>query len=155
MRKTCILLLFILAAGFSQAQDSEITDEHLKTYAIIELAVQTITSEISPMVSTMIAEQNERIENPEDKITNNRWKELTETDGDPDEMAAINAKEWEVQFFNLVNKQIDKKKNAASTVLKTMVANTLGASTYRQIKNSLATDPELRQKYSEIKSRCE
>lgn len=156
MRKiTLLLLLFVLGLGASFAQDDpDITDKDLKNYAIMEMAVESITSQISPMVSQMIEEQNEKIQNPDDRITSERWSQLEGTGGDAGKLQAVNAKDWEIAFLKVVNKQIDKKKDAAGDILKTMASQAIGVSTYKAIKSGLTSDPQLQSRYDQIKSSC-
>ena len=155
MRKITLLLLFVLGLGVAYAQDSEITDQDLKNYAIMEMAVQSITSQISPMVSQMIDDQNAKIQNPDDKITNERWSQLSGTGGDESKLQAVNAKDWEIAFLKVVNKQIDKKKDAAGDILKTMASQAIGVSTYKAIKSGLSSDTQLQSRYDQIKSSCD
>ncbi len=155
MRKITALLLIVFSVTMAFAQDEEITDDQLKTYVITEMAVESITSTISPMVSGMIEQQNAKIQNPDDKITGKRWQALSSTDGDAAKLEAIEAKDWEVAFLNVVNNQIDKKKKAASNVLKLLAANALGASTYKEIKAGLASDADLKARYASTKAKFE
>jgi hypothetical protein len=155
MRKITAFLLVVLGLNISYAQDDAITDEELKNYIVTEMAVESITSTISPMVSEMIEQQNDKIQNPEDKITGERWQALSSTDGDQAKLSAIEAKDWEIAFLKVVNKQIDKKKSAAGNVLKLLAANSLGASTYKAIKSGLSSDADLKARYDALKASCQ
>lgn len=121
----------LLVLGFASANAQDVTDEDIKNYAIIELAKNSITDGISPMVNEMIEKQ--------EGMTGQRFQELQKsTDG---------AEEWEVKFLAVVNKQIDKKKKAATDVVKLLAANAMGASKYKATKAALSSDADVKAKY--------
>lgn len=135
MRKlTKGLLVFglFLVVGFTNANAQDVTDEDLKNYAIIELAKNSITSGISPMVNDMIEKQ--------EGMTGQRFQELQKTKGE-------GAEDWEKQFLEVVNKQIDKKKKAATDVVKLLASNAMGASKYKATKAAIAADAEMKAKF--------
>lgn len=130
---TCILAVgVLLAVGFTNANaQDEVTDADIKNYAIIELAKRSITTGISPMVNDMIEKQ--------EGMTGQRFQELQKsTDG---------AEEWEVQFLGVVNKQIDKKKKAATDVVKLLAANAMGGAKYKATKAAISSDADVKAKY--------
>ena len=94
-----LALGLLLAVGFTSANAQDVTDKDIKNYAIIELAKNSIVKEISPMVNDMIEKQ--------EGMTGQRFQQLQKGEGDA-------AEEWETQFVAVVNKQIDKKKKAAT-----------------------------------------
>lgn len=121
----------VLVFGFSSANAQDVTDEDVKNYAIIELAKNSITSGISPMVNEMIEKQ--------EGMTGQRFQELQKsTEG---------AEEWEVKFLQVVNKQIDKKKKAATDVVKLLAANAMGASNYKATKAAISANPDMKAKF--------
>ena len=65
MTNAVLALGLLLAVGFTSANAQDVTDEDIKNYAIIELAKNSITDGISPMVNdrtavSRIAEQQWR-----------------------------------------------------------------------------------------------
>jgi len=112
--------------GIVYAQDDAISDEELKAYAIANAAVKSITSTISPMVNGLIEKQ--------EGMTGQRFKELQGTKGDEGKLAAIEAKDWEIQFLNTVNTEIDKRKDAAKEIINLMAKYAIGTSNYKAIK---------------------
>ena len=142
MKKVALLFAFLFAVGFSNAQDLDITDDDLKAYYIIDLAKNSIVKTISPMVNDLIAKQ--------EGMTGQRFKELQATKGDADKLAAVEAKEWEIKFLNLVTKQIDKKKKAASDVVKILAANALGSAKYKAIRAGLKEDADMKSRYDGV-----
>jgi hypothetical protein len=129
----------LLAIGFTSANAQDVTDNDIKNFAIIELAKKSITSVISPLVNDMIEKQ--------EGMTGQRFQELQKTKGDKAKMTAIEALDWEIQFYELVNKQIDKKKKAATDVVKLLASNAMGASAYKATKAAIAADPDMKAKF--------
>ncbi|MCK5209586.1 MAG: hypothetical protein KAQ62_07030 [Cyclobacteriaceae bacterium] len=127
-----LALGLLLAVGFTSANAQDVTDEDLKNYAIIELAKTSITSGISPMVNDLIQKQ--------EGMTGQRFQELKKGEGEP-------AEEWETQFIAVVNKQIDKKKKAATDVVKLLASNAMGATTYKATKAAIKSDPDMKAKF--------
>jgi hypothetical protein len=122
-----------LVAGNVMAQDVEVTDEDIKNYAVIELAKNSIVQSISPMVNELIEKQ--------EGMTGQRFQELQDGQGEP-------AQEWETQFMGVVNKQIDKRKKAATDVVKLLAGNAMGAAKYKATKSALS-DPAMKAKFDQ------
>lgn len=131
-----LALGLLLAVGFTSVNAQDVTDKDLKNYAIIELAKTSITSLISPMVNDLIKQQ--------EGMTGQRFQELQKTKGDKAKLDAIEAQDYEVQFLELVNKQIDKKKKAATDVVKLLAANAMGADAYKATKAAIKADPAMK-----------
>jgi hypothetical protein len=146
MKKHVLLLIMVFGFGIAFAQD-EITDDDLKAYAIANAAVKSITSSISPMVNDLITKQ--------EGMTGQRFKELQDTKGDADKLAAIEAKDWEKQFLEMVNNEIEKRTDAAKEIVNLMAKYAMGASTYKAIKSGLSSDPTLQARYSEIEGKLQ
>jgi hypothetical protein len=127
-----ILALGFVFVGFVSASAQDVTDEDLKNYAIIELAKNSITDGISPMVNEMIEKQ--------EGMTGQRFQELQKGAGDP-------AQEWETKFLQVVNKQIDKKKKAATDVVKLLAANAMGAAKYKATKAAISSNADMKSKF--------
>ncbi len=134
-----LALGLLLAVGLSSVNAQDVTDEDLKNYAIIELAKKSITKTISPLVNDMIKKQ--------EGMTGQRFKKLQASKGDKAKLTAVEAEEWEIQFLDLVNKQIDKKKKAATDVVKLLASNAMGAATYKATKAAISADPDIKAKY--------
>lgn len=134
-----LALGLMLAVGFTNAIAQDVTDEDIKNYAVIELAKNSIIDGISPMVNGMIEKQ--------EGMTGQRFQELQGTKGDKAKMTAIEAQDWEIQFYNLVNKQIDKKKKAATDVVKLLAANAMGGDAYKATKAAIASDADVKSKF--------
>lgn len=134
MRKmtNALMALGLLFVGVSIANAQDVTDEDIKNYAIIELAKNSIVDGISPMVNDMIEKQ--------EGMTGQRFQELQESKGE-------GAEDWEKQFMALVNKQIDKKKSAATDVVKLLAGNAMGAASYNATKAAVASDATAKAKF--------
>lgn len=140
MKSTLMLALFLVGFGYTQVKAQDISDEDLKNYAIMEMAVESITSQISPEVNSMIEQQ--------EGMTGQRFQELQKGTGEP-------AKDWEKKFMDVVNKQIDKKKKAAGDVLKLLAMNSVGSEKYKEIKTKLSSDASLKARYDAITAKCQ
>ena len=124
-----LVLGLLLAVGFTSVNAQDVTDKDVKNYAIIELAKISIVSGISPMVNDMISKQ--------EGMTGQRYQQLKKGEGDA-------AEEWETQFMAVVQKQIDKKKKAATDVVKLLAGNAMGAATYKATKAAIKADPAMK-----------
>lgn len=125
-----LMMLTILGVGSVNAQD--VTDEDIKKYAIIELAKNSIIDDISPMVNEMIEKQ--------EGMTGQRFMELQQNKGE-------GAEDWEKQFLDVVNKQIDKKKAAATDVVKLLASNSMGAAAYKATKTAIDSNADVKAKF--------
>jgi len=134
-----IAVLSLLFFG-AQAQ-SEISDEDLYNYALMELSKEALVKQISPMVNDLIAKQ--------EGMTGQRFQELQKAKGD---FASVEAQDWEIKFFQLVDKEINEKKEAATDVVKIMASKLVGASTYKAIKDGLKSDADLKSRYDAMKT---
>lgn len=146
MKKHVLLLIFVFGFGLAYAQD-EITDDDLKAYAIANAAVKSITSSISPMVNDLIAKQ--------EGMTGQRFKELQATKGDADKLASIEAKDWEKEFLEKVDGEIEKRTDAAKEIINLMANYAMGASKYKAIRAGLSSDAALQARYSQIEAKME
>lgn len=122
----------LLAVGFTSANAQDVTDQDIKNYAIIELAKNSVIGDISTTVNEMIEKQ--------EGMTGQRFQELQEGTGEP-------AQDWEKQFLAVVNKQIDKKKKAATDVVKLLASNAMGAAKYKATKSAISTDADMKAKF--------
>ena len=134
-----LALGLLIAVGFTTVNAQEVTDQDLRNYAIIELAKNSIIDGISPMVNELIEKQ--------EGMTGQRFQELQGTNGDKAKLTAIEAQDWEIQFLNLVNKQIDKKKDAATEVVKLLASNAMGAAAYKATKAAVTSNPDMKAKF--------
>lgn len=127
-----LALGLLLAVGITSANAQDVTDEDIKNYAIIDLAKNSIVSGISPMVNDLIQKQ--------EGMTGQRFQQLQKGEGDA-------AEDWETQFIAVVDKQIDKKKKAATEVVKLLASNAMGAATYKATKAAIKSDPAMKAKF--------
>ena len=147
MKKLVYFLVFVIGLGFAKAQDTEITDDDLKAYALANAGVKSITSSISPMVNDLIAKQ--------EGMTGQRFTELQATKGDADKLAGIEAQEWEIKFLETVNGEIDERKEAAKDLINIMAKYAIGSSKYRDIRDGLKNDADLKARYDAIAAKFE
>ena len=134
-----LALGMVMAVGFINVNAQDVTDGDIKNYAIIELAKNSIIDGISPLVNEMIEKQ--------EGMTGQRYQELQGAGGDAAKLAAIEALDWEIKFYNLVDKQIEKKKSAATDVVKLLASNAMGAASYKATKAAVDSDPAVKAKF--------
>ena len=127
-----LALGLVLTVGITNANAQDVTDANIRDYAIIELAKVSIVDGISPMVNDMIEKQ--------EGMTGQRFKELQKSEGEA-------AEEWEQKFIEVVNKQVDKKKKAATDVVKILASNAMGATSYKATKAAIKADPAMKAKF--------
>jgi len=145
MRIASVTLLMALISLASFAQDNqEITDKQLWKYALMQEVVDVMKKDISIELNKMIKSQ--------EGMTGQRYKELASTKGDTDKLAAIEAKDWELQFFNLTTTLKDDRTDAIKTVNSLMATKMVGnkGKTYKAIKAQLKADTELKSRYDTI-----
>lgn len=130
-----VLLLAFVSTNL-KAQD--ITDADLKDYAIILLAQKSITDKISPMVNEQIAAQ--------EGIDGKRYAELNKAAKGKIENLPADATDFEKQFYDIVQKRVDKKMKGASTVVNTLASNGLGAKKYKAIRTAIKSDSDMKAK---------
>ena len=133
-----LALAMLMMVGQATVKAQDVTDEDLKHYAIIELAKSMITDGISPMVNDLIEKQ--------EGMTGQRFQELQ---AHKDNLDAVKAEDWEKKFLEVVNKQIDKKKKAATDVVKLLASRGMGAAKYKATKAAIASNPEMKKKFEE------
>lgn len=130
-----VLLLAFVSTNL-KAQD--ITDADLKDYAIILMAQKSITDKISPMVNDLIAAQ--------EGIDGKRYAELNKAAKGKIDKLPADATDFEKQFYGVIQKRVDKRKKAASTVVNTLASNGIGAAKYKAIRTAIKSDSGMKAK---------
>ncbi len=139
-----VCMLSMVSAGVFAQDETEITDDQLYRYAIMQEVINLMKKDISTEVNKVIKAQ--------EGMTGQRYKELAVTKGDEAKLQAIEAKDWEIQFL----KQIDDFKSTRIASIKTvnseLATKMVGDSgkTYKNIKNMLKSDEGLKSRYDSI-----
>jgi len=124
-------MLAFLLFGFvsvNAVNAQELTDQDYRDYAIILMAQKSITDKISPMVNDLIEKQ--------EGIDGNRYVELDKVAKGKVENLPADATDFEKQFYGIVQKQVAKRKKAASTVLTQLATYSLGKAKYNAVKKA-------------------
>ncbi len=130
-------LMLALVAANVKAQD-DITDQDMKDYAIILMAQKSITDKISPYVNGLIEKQ--------DGIDGNRYAALdAAAKGDVAKLPA-DATDFEKQFYQTIQTQVDKRKKAASAVVSNLARYSLGGKKYNAMKKAYKSDADVKAK---------
>jgi len=118
-----------------------ISDEDLKQYAVIMDSVNSMKQNLLTEITTMVKSNS--------SIKMARYNELSKANGDEEKLKAVKATPEEIAFV----KEVTDKKNSGATQISEAfqtMAKDFGADKFNKIKESLATDTELKSKFDEI-----
>ena len=120
-----------------------ISEEDLKQYAVI-------MDSVNSMKQTLLADITSMVKN-NGKIKMARYNELSKAGGDEEKLKAIKATPEEIAFVKEVT---DKKNSGATQISETFqnLAKEFGPDKFNKIKESLASDTELKSRYDGIMS---
>ena len=137
------IMISVLAGNFVLAQD-EIADSDLRKYAVLSQSIELMKKDVSIELNKMIKAQ--------EGMTGQRYKELAATKGDEAKLAAIDAKDYEKQFIELVDKLKEERKASMKQVNTELATKMVGnkGKTYKKIKAQLKTDEALNARYEVI-----
>ena len=137
------IAVIVLAGNLVMAQD-EIADSDLRKYAVMSQSIEFMKKDISIELNKMIKAQ--------EGMTGQRYKELAATKGDEAKLAAIEAKDYEKQFIELVDKLKEERKASIKKVNSDLATKMVGnkGKTYKKIKAELKTDEALNARYEVI-----
>jgi len=138
-----IIMISVLAGNLAMAQD-EIADSDLRKYAVLSQSIEFMKKDISIELNKMIKAQ--------EGMTGQRYKELAATKGDEAKLTAIDAKDYEKQFIELVDKLKEERKASMKQVNTELATKMVGnkGKTYKKIKAELKTDEALNARYEVI-----
>ena len=137
------IAVIVLAGNLVMAQD-EIADSDLRKYAVLSQSIEFMKKDISIELNKMIKAQ--------EGMTGQRYKELAATKGDEAKLVAIDAKDYEKQFIELVDKLKEERKESMKKVNADLATKMVGnkGKTYKRIKAELKTDEALNARYEII-----
>ena len=137
------IMISVLAGNFVLAQD-EIADSDLQKNAVLSQSIEFMKKDGSIELNKMIKAQ--------EGMTGQRYKELAATKGDEAKLAAIDAKDYEKQFIELVDKLKEERKASMKQVNTELATKMVGnkGKTYKKIKAQLKTDEALNARYEVI-----
>lgn len=137
------MMVLLFSVNQAKAQE-EISDENLYRYALMMEVVESMKKEISDKTNDMIKNQ--------EGMTGQRYLELAKTGGDEEKLTAIEAKDFEKKFLELVTNMQDEHKAAISDVLNTLANKMIngGAKGYKAIRDALSSDDAVKARYETI-----
>jgi len=146
MKKLNVLLSLVMSlmlVGNLSAQE-EISNEDLRKYALMSEVITLMKKDISLEVNQMIKNQ--------EGMTGKRYSELAKAKGDETKLAELEAKEFEIQFLQLMNDLKEKRITAIKTVNQQLATKMVGdkGKLYKKIKNELTSNTELKERYDQI-----
>lgn len=127
------------------AQDSEITDKDLYNFALLAQVIDQMKAEVSPAIQALIEEQ--------EGFTTNRYEELKGAGDNEAKLKEMGANDFEVKFMGLIIKEKEKRIDAIKEALNLLAKSMVGVQNYKNIKQTLSVDPDLKSRYQEITSR--
>jgi hypothetical protein len=139
-----VALTVLLISNASVWAQGEITDNDLRKYAVQSQVITYMKKDISIEINKMIKAQ--------DGMTGQRYKELASAKGDEAKLAAVDAKDFEIQFMALTNKLKEDRKDAIKSVNTSLATKMVGdkGKVYKAIKAALKTDADLKARYDVI-----
>ena len=140
-----LMAVVFLNSTSAFAQDSGIQDKDLYNYALMMQVIEQMKAEVSPAIQELIEKQ--------EGFTTNRYDELKSAGDDEAKLKALGANEFEVKFMGLIIKEKDKRTDAIKDALNILAKSMVGVQNYKNIKQTLSVDPDLKAKYEEIMSR--
>jgi len=139
-----LMLVISVMAGNTVMAQEETTDLDLRKYAILNQTINYMKKDISIELNKMIKAQ--------EGMTGKRFKELAATKGDEAKLAAIEAKDYEKQFIDLVNKMKEERITSIKSINSDLATKMVGdkGKIYKKIKADLKTDEALKARYEAI-----
>ncbi|MFY0652223.1 MAG: hypothetical protein JXQ96_09330 [Cyclobacteriaceae bacterium] len=145
MRK-CLMIIGVLVAIFvsqhsSVAQEVEITDEELTTYAAGMNKIDSIKTDMSEKYKQMIKDE---------AALKGRFNDMKKAYGNDDKLAEINATDEEIAAYEKIQVTYEEMKANLKETSVEIIKGDIGAGIYNKVKKALKTDTELKAKYEEI-----
>jgi hypothetical protein len=132
----------------SSSNTSGISDEDLKKYAV------TMDS-VNGMKQTLLTHLAEKLRNNTKNVQVSRYNELYKIIDDEAKLAEAKATPEEIAFVKEVDQFKDQGAAQINAQFQALAKDYVGVSTFNKIKNSLATDNELKARYDQILSQVE
>ena len=137
----CAAMCLCSTMAFSQNAATDVTDDELKKYAIA-------MDSIDDMKSDLLESMSEFVKNNE-KITGDRYNELSKLMGDEAKLAAANATPDEISAIKEVMKMKEEGTAKIQQTFQSLAKEYIGASVYNKVKKALA-DPAVKTRYEAI-----
>jgi ATP-dependent Lon protease len=134
----CFLYSF---SAFSQDAAATVSDEELKKYAVAMDSIEDMKNEL-------LTSMSEFVKNNE-KITGERYNELSKLIDDEAKLTAANATADEISAIREVIKMKEEGTAKIQQTFQALAKEFVGASVYNKVKKALA-DPEVKTRYEAI-----
>ncbi|MCX2744086.1 hypothetical protein OO013_09430 [Mangrovivirga sp. M17] len=137
------MLMLFFSFG-AVAQDDEVTTEDLYQYALLNVTVDQMKAEISDVINDMIKNQ--------EGIDGKRYKELAGAYGDDAKLAEIGAKDFEIKFIEVIEKEKSDRIDAIKTVNQILATKMMGdrGKKYKAVKAAVKSDDAVKAEYEAI-----
>lgn len=139
-----VCMLSMVSTGVFAQDETEITDDQLYRYAIMQEVINLMKKDISIEVNKIIKAQ--------EGMTGKRYKELAATKGDEAKLQAIDAKDWEIRFLKQIDDFKSKRIASIKTVNSELATKMVGdrGKDYKRIKDQLKSDESFKSRYDSI-----
>ncbi|MCH7513055.1 MAG: hypothetical protein IH947_03800 [Bacteroidetes bacterium] len=139
-----VCMLSMVSTGVFAQDETEITDDQLYRYAIMQEVINLMKKDISVEVNKIIKAQ--------EGMTGKRYKELAATKDDEAKLQAIDAKDWEIRFLKQIDDFKSKRIASIKTVNSELATKMVGdrGKDYKRIKDQLKSDESFKSRYDSI-----
>ena len=136
-------LIVFAGSNNSIAQDVEITDEELKTYAVGMNKIDSIKGAESEQYKNLI-KSNE--------VLKGRYNKVKKAYGDEAKLAEIEATPEEIAAYEGLQQTYADMKKRLNEMVPEIIKSDIGAAVYNKVRKGLKTDADLKARYEEVKT---
>jgi len=148
MKRTILLftlsIFYLITTSTNLKAQDEITDDQLRKYALMSEVITLMKKDISIELNKLIKAQ--------EGMTGTRYKELAATKGDSAKLAEVGAKDFEKQFWGIIEALKASRTEAIKSVNSDLATKMVGdkGKVYKRIKSELGTNTDLKARYDQI-----
>lgn len=137
------LLLLAITVSTAIAQDKEITDEELTTYAVVMDSIDVMKQKIQD-------DLNEMIQGEDAMKGGRRYLEIQKAAGDPAKLEELEVTEEEQMVYDNIQAKYDELTAAFKDSYTKLIQDELGGTLYNDITKALRENGEVKERYDAI-----
>lgn len=137
------IIAFTSQFNAAQAQDEEITDEELKTYAVV-------MDSIDAMKATIQKELNDLIQSEELMDGGRKYVEIQGAADDSVKLKELEVTDEEMMVYNNIQAKYEEMTNEFKENYTTLIKDDLGGTAYNKITKAINSDAAVKSRYQEI-----
>lgn len=145
-RSKLFMLATVMLLGFSynvQAQEEEVTDEELRSYAIVMDSADVKKQEMGAAYNKLIQEE-------EAMQGGRRFQELKNANGDEEQLEEMGATEEEIEIYTRIQEDYDEMVTEFKEEYTEMIKEHVTVPTYNKVSRELKANEEVKARYEEI-----